>query len=407
MMPDPELLCPAGSPEKLHTALVYGADAVYMGLPDLNLRAQNKGFRSFREIKEAVALARSFGAKAYLCLNILAREKHLLSAEKSLEEMGEIGPDGLIIADPGILGMARKICPQIPVHLSTQANTSNSAAVRFWGSLGVSRVNLAREMSLRDIRQCSQNREDVELEVFVHGAMCMALSGRCLLSAHLNERSANLGLCTHPCRFDYRPRLVLEERKRQGRDTWIVEEGEDFSRILAAEDLCLIKYLSWLKKNSITALKIEGRMKSVAYLAQVTDVYKTALTDLKEKDFRPQLYLTELEKTATRPLSSGFFLPRAKTFIKPRPRESRGILARITGENSGDRWPVQIKAKWEKGMQAELLLPGLERPRLKAGEYGLEDETGQEVKTAHPGTNLFFRCEHPDLKPGIILRRSF
>ncbi|MFP4658333.1 MAG: U32 family peptidase, partial [Desulfonatronovibrionaceae bacterium] len=335
----------------------------------------------------------------------LAREKNLDPAKHCLEVMGKIAPDGLIIADPGLLDMALRICPHIPVHLSTQANASNSAALHFWESAGVRRVNLAREMGLRDIRRCAENCGELELEVFVHGAMCMAVSGRCLMSAYLNKRSANLGLCTHPCRFDYRACLLLEEKKRPGQTTWTVEEDENFSRILASEDLCLIKYLSWLTKKEIHALKIEGRMKSIAYLAQVTDVYKTALRDLSRTNFRPHLYLEELKKTATRPLGSGFFLPRPKIFARPDSVESRGVLARITGQGSADSWPIQAKARWGEGTEAELLLPGLLRPSLGADTYRLEDENGRRVKTAHPGMNIFLRSGHPDLREGIILRK--
>ncbi len=404
-MPNPELLCPAGNPEKLRICLSYGADAVYLGGPGLNLRAQSQGFDDLQKVHGAIQEARAHGAKAYYCLNILATERHLGAARETLYELGKTPPDALIIADPGILEMARDICPTVPVHLSTQANTSNTGAIHFWKANGVRRVNLAREMPLREIKECRRNAKDTELEVFVHGAMCMAISGRCLLSSYLNRRSANRGLCTHACRFEYKPRLFLEEKQRPGRDTWVVEEDEDFSRILAADDLCLVKYLPWLVKNRIDSLKIEGRMKSVAYLAQVTDVYKTALRDLARRTFRPHLYLRELAKTATRPLGSGFFLPRYRRFAGDKPEECRGLLGRIISRRDPDSWEVQVKARWENDLDAQVLLPGLKRPVLAAQDYGLENEQGEAIKTAHPGTHILLRSSHPELRPGILLRR--
>jgi len=406
-MPDslPELLCPAGNPEKLQTALTYGADAVYLGGPDLNLRSRNKGFSDLNQVIRAMQTVHAHKSAVYFCLNILAGEKHLPEARKTLERLGDNPPDALIIADPGILRMARKICPGIPIHLSTQANTANCAAIDFWQENGVRRINLAREMTLSDIKNCLGHAANMEMEIFVHGAMCMAISGRCLLSSYLNRRSANLGSCTHPCRFEYRPRLVLEEKQRPGQDTWILEEDNDFSHLLAAEDLCLVKYLPWFKKNRITSLKIEGRMKSVAYLAQVTDIYRTALDDMQNHDFRPGKYLDELQKTATRPLSSGFFLPRRKTFIHPDYRESRGIVARITSKTGSGTWQAQAKARWPLDIDLKLLLPGLQRPLLSKNDYGLENERGEKISMAHPGMDIIFRCSHPSLRPGIILCR--
>ncbi|MDO9582486.1 MAG: peptidase U32 family protein [Desulfomicrobium sp.] len=401
----PELLVPAGDPDKLATALAYGADAVYLGGQALSLRAATGGF-SFPELRDAVNLAHSKNAKVYFALNLLAREEHLPGVEGYLEELAGINVDGLIIADPGIMAMALRRVPHIPVHVSTQASTSNSATAMFWRDLGARRVNVARELGASRIRAMVEKVPNLEFEVFVHGAMCMAVSGRCLLSSHLNKRSGNLGQCTHPCRFDYKVTAVrLEERLRPGEDTWEVRCDGDFSQVMAAEDLCLIKYLNWFCRVGITSLKIEGRMKTLSYLAQVTDVYRTALNDLAAGAFRPGLYLEELQQLATRPLSSAFFTPAPVTL---RPALSRSLTKNIVGrlaEPAGDgRWVMDVKHRFESHAPLEILLPGLSRPVLGAGDYDVENAHGERLATVHGGMRVVLRCAHPGLTPGMFLR---
>ncbi|MFW6324274.1 MAG: peptidase U32 family protein, partial [Desulfovibrionales bacterium] len=273
----PELLAPGGGPAKARTAILYGADAVYVGGQGLNLRAKAAGF-TWDDLDFLLAWAHKRGARVYYCLNAMIRAQDLSDVESSLECLGSKDVDGLIAADPGIIRMARKHAPHIPLHLSTQVSTSNPEAALLWRDLGISRVNLARELSLQEIRPFSSLHGILETELFVHGALCMAVSGRCLLSAYLNARPANLGLCTHPCRYEYRMvRMSVEERKRKGEILWEIEEQDDYTRLFAAKDLCLLPYLKWICSARISALKIEGRMKSVAYLSQVVDVYRTAL----------------------------------------------------------------------------------------------------------------------------------
>ena len=403
--PLPELLAPAGNPDKLATALAYGADAVYLGGQALSLRAKTEGF-SFPELRRAVALAHGRGAKVYFALNLLAWEEHLPSVEAYLEELGDIDVDAVIVADPGIVAMARRRVPHIPVHISTQANTSNSAAAAFWRDQGARRVNVARELGAGRIRAMVEKTPGLEFEVFVHGAMCMAMSGRCLLSAHLTKRSGNLGHCTHPCRFDYRVAAVrLEERLRPGEDTWEIREGGDFSQIMAAEDLCLIKYLNWFRTNGIASLKIEGRMKTPSYLAQVTDVYRTALDDLAAGTFRPRLYLEELQQLATRPLSSAFFTPEPVTILPALSRTlTKNVVGRIIEPAGPDAWVMDVKHRFEADAPVEILLPGLRRPVLGAGDYGLENADGDRLATVHGGMRVVLRCAHPGLGEGIFLR---
>ena len=404
-MNSPEVLAPAGNFERLETALCYGADAVYLGGEDFNLRAQGQGF-SREELARARKRTRAEGVRLYYCLNILARDIHLPLIRDQLEILADMDLDGLIIADPGVLALARERAPEIPIHLSTQANTSNAASVLFWQRQGVRRVNLARELDLKSIRTIRNTAPEMELEVFVHGAMCMALSGRCLMSAHLNQRSANLGLCTHPCRFEYTVTgLALEERQRPGQPVWEVLDGQPYTRILASEDLCLVKYLAWFVKNRIDALKIEGRMKTSLYLAQVLDVYVTALADLEAGTFRPRTYLQELAQASTRPLGTGMTLHRNRILFQPEKKAGTyPVLAQI-GERVRDSvWTVRVKSRWEASNPVHILVPGLERPLLGPGGYGLEGPSGDRLELVHSGQEARLRCDHPDLAPWRLLR---
>ena len=313
----PEVLAPAGNMDKLRTAVTYGADAVYLAGPGPNLRVKGGDFGP-EELLEAIAYARSRNVGVYCCLNAMPRETEMhetTDALRLLADFGADGPDALIIADPGVLRQAQRLAPGLEVHLSTQANTCNSDSMAFWRDFGVTRVNLARELDARSIRTLAESARKAggpELEVFVHGAMCMAISGRCLLSAYVNQRSANMGACTHPCRFLYKPAPIgLEEKLRPGEALWELEEYGNHSSLLAAEDLCLIKYAAWFRHLGIQAMKIEGRTKSELYVAQAVDAYKSALLDLEKggRSFRIREYLAELENAATRKLGTGFFLP--------------------------------------------------------------------------------------------------
>ena len=403
----PELLAPAGDPEKLQTALIYGADAVYLGGRQHNLRAGARGF-TWDEIDEALAAAGQWQARAYFCLNSLPRQDDLPALEAAFKRLGQTAFDGLILADPGTLRLARRHVPHLPVHLSTQANSGNSQAVEFWRDQGVSRINLARELSSREIKAIRRACPEVELEVFVHGAMCLAVSGQCHLSAYLSDRSANRGACTHPCRFGYRVRSVgLEEKQRPGRITWEVLDEEPFSALLASQDLCLIKHLAWFAANRIDALKIEGRTKSSSYLARVLDVYSTALADLGQGSFRPGTYLAELAETATRPLGSGFFLPgKTDREILPAQGACKPVVGRVESRLNRDCWLVAVKHRWPAGLPLEILVPGLRRPVIHPTGFALENETGSSMPVVHSGQWIRFRCDHPDLQPGYFLRLS-
>ncbi|WP_028574637.1 peptidase U32 family protein [Desulfonatronovibrio hydrogenovorans] len=404
----PELLCPAGDMDRLKTALAFGADAVYLGGTALNLRSKAGGFQP-DQLALALDLARSCRARVYYCLNALPLEKDMSMIRTQLETIAQLSPDGIIIADPGVFSLVRHALPAMEIHLSTQANTTNVHSVNFWKDQGVKRVNLSRELSLQDIRAIRTKVQDVELEMFVHGAMCMAISGRCFMSAHLNSRSANQGLCAHPCRYGYRPfQMDLEEETRPGSPVWTLVQEKNHSRIFSAQDLCLVKYLPWLVRNRLDSLKIEGRTKSVSYLAVVTDVYRTALDDLAQNRFRPARYLNELFLISTRSMGSGFFLPRKVSFSSFRESGQRWkkILARIIRPEGPGKWLVQVKEKWTLSQDLELVLPGLRRPPVPAGDYSLETREGCRAETVHSGMEAIFCCHHDQIRENTFVRSA-
>jgi putative protease len=396
-----ELLAPAGSPRALDAALRFGAQAVYLGGGDLNLRRGTKGF-ALPALRQAVATAHSQGVRVYYTLNILAQDHQLPAVANRLEELADTGIDALILADPGVIREAARRVPHIPIHVSTQANTSNRWSVHFWRDQGARRVNLARELSAPAIRAICRACPDMELEIFVHGAMCMAISGQCLLSAFLVDRSGNQGACAHPCRYDYRVRgLLLEEFYRQGEILWEAEEEEGFTQIFASHDLCLVPMLPWMARHGIHGCKIEGRMKNIGYVAITTDVYATALRDLKAGRFRPTLYLQELAAVASRPLSTGFFAPQRR--ILPLPTMPPAPIAlQVQAPLAPGRWEVAVLTRLEASQTLEILLPGLRRIHLT--DYALENQQGQRCTTVHGGSTAVLCSHHPELAPGALLR---
>ncbi len=417
----PELLAPAGNLEKLAAALTYGADAVYLGGPGLNLRAAN-AHMSWEQVAQAVSQAHAAGARVYYCLNALPLPGELPRVTEHLERLADMPHrvDGLIAADPGVMSMARRRLPHVPLHVSTQASTMNPAAAMAWHDMGASRVNLARELELGDMRALMRTLRDecpeLETEVFVHGAMCLAVSGRCLLSAWLTGRSGNQGTCCHPCRFEYRPapgaslRLDVEEKLRPGETTWEVEEQQGYSMMFAPEDLCLVKYVPALARLGVAALKIEGRMKSPLYVAQVADVYRTALDDFGAGRFRPGLYLAELALASTRAMGSGLFLPGARRtgrrarYFEGVPALFSHVVGKVLERIGPDSWRIGCRGRWQAGRSVQAMLPGLRRPELPA--YALENESGGRLDVLNPGLTAVLRCDTDLLRPGIFLRAA-
>lgn len=298
----PELLAPAGNFEKMQAAIHYGADAIYLGGKKFSLRAHATNF-SDEEIARAVAYAHAHGVQVYTTLNIFAHNDDLAGLPAYLGALQEAKVDGLIISDPGILAVAKRMAPEIPIHLSTQANVTNLESVRFWVGQGVKRLNLARELSLAEIREIRQ-ATGAELEIFVHGALCISYSGRCLLSLYLTGRDANQGDCAHPCRYHYR----LEEEKRPGQFFPVEEDGRG-TYIFNAKDLCLLNRLPELIRAGADSLKLEGRMKSVYYVGAITRLYRAALDYWTTQGFAaalPETFGEELVKIGSRGYTENF-----------------------------------------------------------------------------------------------------
>ena len=302
----PELLVPANNIDVLKVAVVYGADAVYIGGEAFGLRSGAKN-ATLDELKEGVAFAHAHRVKVYITANILAHDRDLEGIRKYFHDLKEVKPDALIISDPGVVMIAKQVCPEIDIHISTQANNTNYETYLFWWQMGAKRVVAARELSLEELTEIrAQVPEELEIEVFCHGAMCISYSGRCLLSNFLTGRDANQGSCTHPCRWKY---SVVEET-RPG-EYFPVEENERGTFIFNSKDLCMIDHLPDLLETGIDSLKIEGRMKTALYVATVTRAYRLALDALSEgKDVyeaHREWYRSEVGKCTHRPYSTGFF----------------------------------------------------------------------------------------------------
>lgn len=401
----PELLAPAGGREQLEAAILYGADAVYLGGSELSLRAKCEGFDG-PALEDAVRYAHSAGVRVYYCLNALPFDRHIPAVESVLEGLPDLGVDALIAADPGVIRLALRRCPSLPIHLSTQAHSANAQAVAFWKEAGISRINLARELDKEAASALIRRFPDLEFELFVHGAMCLSLSGHCLISAWVNNRPANLGLCTQPCRFDYRGiALTVEEALRHDGPFLEIRQGETFSGIWAPQDLCLVRWIRDILALAPAALKLEGRTKSGGYVGQVTDVYRTAIDEASAHHaVSAGSLVRELLHSASRPLCSGFFL--SERFVEPVPEDfrPRPVVARLLEPAGNGAWRVQVRSLWNAGEAASILLPGMRRPTLEAGSYTLENHRGEHVDELHPGTMGILHCCLDDLRPGLYIR---
>lgn len=397
-MHKPELLAPAGGMPQLMTAVRYGADAVYLGLTRYGLRAHAGNFTP-EQLREAAEYAHARGVKVYVTLNIFAYEEDVPAMVEAARLAREAGADGVIMADPGAADEVMRQVPGLPVHLSTQANTMNSASARFWHRCGVRRIVLSRELSLEQIRALRKNTpSSLELEVFVHGAVCMSYSGRCALSKYLTGRDANRGDCAQPCRWKY----ALEEEKRPG--VYLpVEETEEGTRILSACDLNLIRLLPALCEAGVESLKIEGRMKNEYYIATVVGAYRRALDAIAEGRFTPEVagaLDAELRTVSHRPYDTGFLLGRPQFPGDDALEQTRELAARVLSWQDGMAC-VQMKNKLIVGDSLELLTPEgvfpftLTEIRTEAGENVSE--------CGHPNSVLHIPLPYP-AQAGDLLR---
>lgn len=387
-----ELLAPAGDLEKLKYSLAYGADAIYLGLPEFSLRAKT-GF-DFDSLKEGIAYARDKKKKAYVTINIFTHENQLRILPQFLKKLKASSPDAIVLSDAGVLELVKKHLPRIPIHLSTQANVLNSEAVKFYYKNGVRRIILGREVTLSDIKKIHTAVPRMELEVFVHGAMCMSYSGRCYLSAGLSDRSANEGLCTQPCRWSYR--VYLEEPLRPGRMIPL-EEDDQGTYILNSKDLCLIDYLSDLAKAGVTSFKIEGRTKSVYYVAAVAKAYRQVLDDLKDKKVLAQAK-KELQKIDNREYTTGFLSGNEgagrQNFKTSKAKSDWRFVGQVIKTQKQKNTKTLIYFRPHNMLQAgkslELLTPD-NCYKIKVKEF--YDEKDKVLKEVHGGTKKIYSFE--------------
>jgi len=338
----PELLMPAGNIEKLDYAITYGADAVYFGMVDLSLRSMKTGeiIDEFN-IKSAVDTAHKLGAKAYMTANIFAFDEDIEILKSKINLIKEANPDAIIFSDFGILNVLKKELPDIPLHVSTQTNTLNTEAVKFWRDCGVTRVIMARELSLKQIEQIKKAVPETEIEVFVHGAQCMSFSGRCLLSDYMtgDERKANHGNCAQPCRWNYK----LLEETRPG-EYYDITEYDKGTTILSPKDLCLMKYIPQLIDAGVDSFKVEGRTKSTYYASCVARTYRKAIDEyINKHTFDAEYYMNELWKVRNRGYTTGFFLDKSQKGNYTYAKEPSDV---------GNTFTVQILDKDEKGYKA-------------------------------------------------------
>ena len=390
-MRNTELLIPAGSLDVLKTAVVYGADAVYIGGEAFGLRAKAHNF-SLEDMKEGVEFAHSRGVKVYVTANILAHNDDLEGVEQYFEELKSVKPDALIISDPGVFAIAKRVLPEMELHVSTQANNTNYGTYLFWYQQGAKRVVSARELSLKEIREIrARIPEDMEIESFMHGAMCISYSGRCLLSNFFTGRDANQGACTHPCRWKY----SIVEETRPG-EYMPVYENERGTYIFNSKDLCMIEHIPELIDAGIDSFKIEGRMKTALYVATVARTYRKAIDDFKKdpETYRQNMewYKEEIGKCTYREFTTGFYFgkPGADAQIYDNNTYVKNFTYLGTVENVDERGFAKIeqKNKFSVGEMIEIMKP--DGRNLQVEVKGIYDAQGQAQESApHPKQELY------------------
>ncbi len=396
----PELLAPAGNLEKLKFAVHYGADAVYIGGQQYGLRSNADNF-SFEEMREGVEFAAKYGAKVFVATNIYAHQEDLDGIADYLRELEKAGIAAIIAADPAIVEVAMKVAPKLEVHLSTQQSTMNWQAVQFWKEESLPRVVLARETTMDEIREMKQ-KVDIELEVFIHGAMCSSVSGRCVLSNHFTDRDSNRGGCCQSCRWKYD--LHADE-------TSVMEPGQNLFT-MGSKDLCMIQHIPDLIDAGVDSFKIEGRMKSIHYVASVVNAYRQAIDaymDNPETYELRQEWVDEIGKAANRPLNTGFFytVPGAEEHIyeaeeKPAPYDFAAIVTDYD-EATGTAI-VQQRSPFRPGMEVEFIGPGGRHFKQLVGE--LTDEEGNPLTVArHPLQRIRIAVDHP-VRPFDLMRKK-
>ena len=406
----PELLVPASSLEVLKTAVVFGADAVYIGGEAFGLRAKAKNF-SKEEMAQGIAFAHEHGVKVYVTANILAHNDDLAGAEEYFTELRDMkpdSPDALIISDPGMYTIARKVWPEVEIHISTQANNTNWQTYLFWWNLGAKRVVSARELSLAEIREIRDHiPEEMEIESFIHGAMCISYSGRCLLSNYFTGRDANQGACTHPCRWKY---AVVEE-KRPG-EYLPVYENERGTYIFNSKDLCMVEYIPEVVEAGIDSLKIEGRMKTALYVATVARTYRKAIDDFFacEETYRANMdwYHSEIAKCTYRQFTTGFYFGKpdentqiydSNTYI------NEYIYLGIVDDVKDGKARIEQRNKFCVGDVIEIMKP--DGQNVEVTVEGMFTEDGEAVDSApHPKQVLWLQLSKQPAPYDLLIVKS-
>ena len=407
-----ELLVPASSLEVLKTAVMFGADAVYIGGEAFGLRAKAKNF-SMEEMREGIRFAHDHEVKVYVTANILAHNDDLEGVREYFKELDSFAkeekPDALIIADPGVFMIAKEVCPDIERHISTQANNTNYETYRFWYGLGAKRVVSARELSLNEIKELRANiPDDLEIETFIHGAMCISYSGRCLLSNYFTGRDANQGACTHPCRWKY---SIVEETRPN--EYMPVYENERGTYIFNSKDLCMIEHIPELMESGIDSFKIEGRMKTALYVATVARTYRKAIDDYKVS---PELYkknlpwyLDQISNCTYRQFTTGFFFGKpsdeAQIYDNNTYLKEYTYLGIVGEQNEEGLYRIEQRNKFSVGEEIEIMKPDGEN--LTVTVKRIVDEDGADMESApHPKQVLYIDLGHPLEKYDILRRKE-
>lgn len=396
-----ELLAPAGNFEKLKIAIHYGANAVYLAGKEFSLRNFSENF-TVDELQQAVNFARGHGVKVYVACNIYPRNDDQRAIAKYLHILEEIGPDALIVADPGIFRMSSEIIPQLPIHLSTQANTTNYKSALFWQQLGVKRINVARELSLNEIREIVKNCA-LEIEAFIHGSTCISYSGRCLLSSFMSNRDSNRGLCSQPCRWKY----AIVEELRPGQYMPIAEDDHG-SYIFNSKDLCMIEHIPEVIESGIVSLKIEGRMRGINYLASTVKVYREAIDAYYKNRANYSVkedWLKELGRISHRSYCTGFYFGDPDQ-ISPAYEKTKDtghtFIGKVTESATQLGTKIEVRNKVFKGDVIEVL--GRKGPAKQDKINAILDQDGQSLLFAQPCSNVFVSLNN-DYTSNDLIRR--
>ena len=410
-MKKPELLAPAGSFEKAKVAFMYGADAVYCGTAELSLRSRAKVDNN--DLEKTIEYAHSIGKKVYAALNIYAWDTNYEEIEKQVKMLDKVHVDGIIASDGGVISKIKEVAPNIDIHISTQANVVSYHSAKFWYDNGAKRVILGREVSKEQIDEIMKNKPaDLEVEMFVHGALCWAYSGRCFLSEYLSNRSANLGDCSQSCRWAYN--MYLEEKHKPG-NLMPVETDEKGTYILSSKDLCLIKEIPQIVEMGVDSLKIEGRLKTQYYLASIVNVYRNAIDDYikNPESYNYEKYLKELEKVKTRGLTTFYFNDRNNKDFQEYEGKQYNPNFEFGGKVLEDKKEneivkIEIKNKLSIGDTLELLIPNEIEAKAFKIEKLYDSETNEEIDTINPGKQgQTVKMNIPfEVKTGWILRRK-